>query len=70
MSTHDPILALLGDRRVVIRNGGIADVIDTSPAERANLAFLSQMDEFLASLRQRIRRGDRFEDDLRASWLG
>ena len=69
MSTHDPILALLGDRRVVIRNGGIADVIDTSPAERANLAFLSQMDEFLASLRQRIRRGDRFEDDLRASWL-
>ena len=69
MSTHDPILALLGDRRVVIRNGGIADVIDTSSAESANLAFLSQMDEFLASLRQRIRRGDRFEDDLRASWL-
>ncbi|MFT8394927.1 ATP-binding cassette domain-containing protein [Propionibacterium sp.] len=68
MSTHDPILALLGDRRVVIANGGIADVIDTTPGERANLAFLSQMDGFLNGLRQRIRSGGRFEDDLRAEW--
>ncbi len=69
MSTHDPMLALMGDRRVVIRNGGIADIIDTSDAERTNLAFLDEMDGFLSSLRQRIRDGESFGDDLRRDWL-
>ena len=32
MSTHDPILALLGDRRIVVRNGAVADIIETGAA--------------------------------------
>ena len=27
MATHDPILALMGDRRIVIKNGGINKVL-------------------------------------------
>ncbi|MGC9518415.1 MAG: ATP-binding cassette domain-containing protein [Desulfuromonadaceae bacterium] len=58
MATHDPILALMGERRLVIRNGGIHKVIRTSAAERANLAELERLDQTLMQLRQRIRSGD------------
>jgi len=34
MSTHNPLLALSSDRRLVIRNGGIAAIIKTSDEER------------------------------------
>ena len=37
MATHDPILALMGDRRLVFKNGGIGTIIATSAPERANL---------------------------------
>ena len=36
MATHDPVLALMGDRRIVIKNGGIAKVIETTEEERDN----------------------------------
>lgn len=61
ISTHDPILALLGQRRLVIRNGAIADVIDTGPAERANLAILERLDGALMELRARLRAGCRID---------
>jgi ABC-type lipoprotein export system ATPase subunit len=66
MSTHDPILALLGDRRIVIENGGIRDVLVTSANERANLGFLTELDAQLSALREAVRRGDRLEADLSA----
>ncbi|WP_316347074.1 ATP-binding cassette domain-containing protein [Desulfuromonas acetoxidans] len=58
MATHDPILALMGQRRLVIRHGGVARIIDTSDAERANLKQLEQLDQQLMALRHRIRQGD------------
>ena len=64
MSTHDPILALLGGRRVAIRNGGIAAVVETGDDERANLGYLEQIDAGLSELRARIRRGERIGGDL------
>ena len=30
MATHDPILALMGDKRIVIKNGGIHKIIETN----------------------------------------
>ncbi|MGY0790534.1 ATP-binding cassette domain-containing protein [Azospirillum argentinense] len=59
ISTHDPILALLGQRRLVIRNGGIADVIETGPGERASLDVLARLDRALLDLRERLRAGGR-----------
>lgn len=64
ISTHDPLLALRGDRRLVIRNGGIAEIIATSERERRNLARLERMDRTMMNVRDRLRRGLRIEDDI------
>jgi ABC-type lipoprotein export system ATPase subunit len=61
MATHDPILALLGTRRLVISNGGIAKVIETSTTERKNLKELEELDNKLLTLRNRIRAGETLE---------
>ena len=59
MATHDPVLALLGGRRLVIRNGGIAAVIETTKEEREVLGELTVIDERLQDLRNQLRRGER-----------
>jgi len=61
MSTHDPILALMGQQRLVIKNGGIAKVIQTTAQERACLTELEALDNQIQSLRQRLRRGELIE---------
>ncbi len=61
MATHDPILALMGDRRLVIKNGGIAKLIESCDSERKNLHKLEELDNKLLELRNRIRSGDRLE---------
>ena len=61
MATHDPILALMGDRRLVIKNGGIAKIIESSQAERINLKQLEELDNRLLALRNRIRSGETLE---------
>lgn len=61
MSTHDPILALLGDRRLVIRNGAVADIIETSADERANLETLERLDSALMAVRHMLRGGRRID---------
>lgn len=64
ISTHDPLLALLGDRRVIIRNGRVADVITTSDAEKSVLIQLELIDAAMLALRERLRRGDRIENPI------
>jgi ABC-type lipoprotein export system ATPase subunit len=64
MSTHDPLLALMADRRVVIRNGGIAAVVATSDAERENLAAIETADRKMMELRSIIRAGGRVDGDM------
>lgn len=64
ISTHDPLLALRGGRRLVIRGGGIAEVIETSAAERRCLGQLERLDAGLMDLRERLRQGGRIEEDL------
>lgn len=66
ISTHDPLLALRGDRRIVIRNGGIAEVLATSERERHNLARIEALDVTLMDIRDRLRRGLRIEEKM--SW--
>lgn len=66
MSTHDPILALMGDRRVVIKNGGISAIVETNARERTNLAELQRMDGLIMALRDRIRSGHLIDFDMKA----
>jgi ABC-type lipoprotein export system ATPase subunit len=62
MATHDPILALMGDRRLVFKNGGINAIIATSDAERANLTLFEEMDARLGAVRNALRCGERIEN--------
>jgi ABC-type lipoprotein export system ATPase subunit len=61
MSTHDPLLALMGNRRVVIENGGIKTVLVTSDEERRHLAQLEKWDSGVLRLREVLRSGGRIE---------
>ena len=58
MATHDPILALMGDRRIVIKNGGFHKVIDTTDKERKILGTLEKMDKTLLAYRTKLRSGE------------
>lgn len=62
MATHDPILALMGDRRIVIRNGGIAKVMETTQEERGILSHLEALDRTLLGYRTRLRSGESLID--------
>ncbi|MDP8267429.1 MAG: ATP-binding cassette domain-containing protein [Candidatus Tenebribacter davisii] len=58
MATHDPILALMGDKRIVIKNGGIYKIIDTTEEERTILSTLEEMDKTLLAYRTKLRSGE------------
>jgi ABC-type lipoprotein export system ATPase subunit len=62
MSTHDPILALYADRRIVIAAGAVSEVIETGAEERAHLAALERYDRLMSDVRENLRRGARLQD--------
>jgi len=57
MSTHDPLLALRADKRVVIRNGGIVKVIETTAEEEEALHRIEAIDSALLDIRNQLRGG-------------
>nr|WP_319397249.1 ATP-binding cassette domain-containing protein [uncultured Desulfobacter sp.] len=58
IATHDPLLALSCDRRIVIKNGGIADVVKTLATEKNSAVCLADLDKKLGLLRERVRKGE------------
>jgi len=63
MATHDPILALMADKRIIIKNGGIDNILETSDDERAMLSKLEQVDRYLMDKRQQLRQGKTLQMD-------
>ena len=61
MATHDPTLALLADRRIIISNGGIADIIETSQTEKGKLKELEEMDQKSQEMSRALRFGERLQ---------
>lgn len=57
MATHDPTLALIGDRRIVIKNGGIEKIVETSAKEKELLKELEKMDNIVQAIRSDLRLG-------------
>ncbi|MSS09620.1 ABC transporter ATP-binding protein [Clostridium sp. WB02_MRS01] len=57
MATHDPLLALMADKRIIIKNGGISKVLDTSEEEKLLLEELEKMDSLIQTARQELRKG-------------
>jgi ABC-type lipoprotein export system ATPase subunit len=60
--THDPVLALMTDRRIVMKSGGMEKVVSTTEAEKALSIKLNKIDDFMLSLRDKVRNGETIED--------
>lgn len=58
ISTHDPILALNADKRIVIKNGGISKVIPTTDEEKENVKYVEYLDNLLLDFRNKLRLGE------------
>jgi len=56
--THDPMLALMASRRIVMRNGGMAKVLATSIREKEVFCDIEKADRWLSSLRETLRQGE------------
>ncbi|AEF96399.1 ATP-binding cassette domain-containing protein [Methanotorris igneus] len=57
--THDPVLALITDRRVVMKNGGMKEVIETTEEEKEVSRRLGEIDNWMLMLREKVRHGER-----------
>lgn len=57
MATHDPVLALAADRRLVFEQGAVAAVLARTPAEDALLARLEDMERHWSDVREALRKG-------------
>ena len=58
VATHDPVLALSADRRLVFEHGAVLAVQTRSAEERCLLARLASMEEEFSRIRARLRAGD------------
>jgi len=59
--THNPILALDTDQRLVMKNGGISKIIPTSPKEKKIAGYLSWIDQYFLKIREQIREGEQIK---------
>lgn len=58
MATHDPLLILLADQRIIINNGGMNKLLITSKSERAYYYKLEEMDNKMQAARHFFRNGN------------
>ncbi|SHJ61123.1 ABC-type lipoprotein export system, ATPase component [Dethiosulfatibacter aminovorans DSM 17477] len=64
MATHDPSLALMADKRIVIKNGGIHKVMETDDKEKEMLSELEKIDRIVNRLRADLRAGKSMENTI------
>ncbi|WP_292388685.1 ATP-binding cassette domain-containing protein [Methanosarcina sp. UBA5] len=58
--THDPYLALTADRRIVMKNGGVASVIESTGEEQYLIEDLALIEDRLHQIREKLRHGADF----------
>lgn len=57
MATHDPLLILQANKRVVIKNGGMHKILEVNADEKALCSQLQEMDLFIQKTRNFFRMG-------------
>ena len=55
--THDPSLALNADKRIIIKDGGIVKILDTTLKEKGIAHYLNWIENYSLDIREKIRRG-------------
>jgi len=65
MATHDPILALMADKRIIIKNGGIAKIIETTDQEKSMLSELEKVDNYIQGQRAALRAGEILSEKMK-----
>lgn len=60
-ASHDPLIILLAPKRIVMNNGGMSQVIETSATEKKLLNKLIAIDNELSDLREELRLGNHVE---------
>jgi ABC-type lipoprotein export system ATPase subunit len=63
MATHDPLLILLADKRVVIKNGGMHKILRTNEYERKLYNELEELDNSMQKARNFFRQGNALDSD-------
>ncbi|QUH24791.1 ATP-binding cassette domain-containing protein [Serpentinicella alkaliphila] len=58
VATHDPLLALYGNKRIVLSNGGMSKIIERSSEEEAILEQLIAVNDKMEKMRLQIRNGE------------
>lgn len=61
MATHDPTLALMAKRRIVINNGAVQQVIEREDEELKVLKELDRVDKYVEELRNNLRYGKKLK---------
>ncbi|MDD5144436.1 ATP-binding cassette domain-containing protein [Methanoregula sp.] len=61
--THDPLLALLSDRRIVMRNGSVEKILEPGDREQAVISRITWIDSALSRVREKIRAGEILEEE-------
>jgi ABC-type lipoprotein export system ATPase subunit len=59
LATHDPLLALMADRRIIINHGAMAGLLETDSKEREALDQLEGADRLISQARRLLREGAR-----------
>ena len=59
--THDPALALNTNKRLVMKNGGIEKILDTTQKEKGIAHYLNWLDDYNLEIRDKIRNGEIIE---------
>ena len=59
--THDPYVALLTDRRIVMKNGAVQSILEPGEKEHDVLSYISEMDAKMSLMREKIRNGELLE---------
>ena len=62
--THDPVIALLTDRRIVMRNGAVTKVIRQSRSEIWAAKVLIELDQKIGAIREELREGNTISEEL------
>ena len=60
--THDPVLALMAQRRIIMRSGGMVKIVETTKGEKLVSQNLKHIDEWILTLRELVRQGELVEE--------